>query len=117
MLATIVAKRVADAVEPRVSSQEIDVPVRPWRDLLVVRDAGAYPSRPEGAAHVNVEAASKFERTELPDLDQPISGTKQDQCVSAASWFHDCTLRQQERGSRPLGVRGSFLVPRKTRRP
>jgi hypothetical protein len=28
-------------------------------------------------------------------LDKLIPGTKQDQCVRAAAWFHRCTLRQQ----------------------
>ena len=88
MLTTIASKRVADAVEPRVSPQVIDVPVRPLGYLPVVRDAGAYASRPEGAADIYVEAPSQLEGTELPDADQLISGTKKDQCVSAASWFH-----------------------------
>ena len=42
------------------------------------------PPGPERAAYVNVEAASKFESAEFPDLDQLVSGTKEDQCVSAA---------------------------------
>ncbi|SPE24713.1 hypothetical protein SBA2_210009 [Acidobacteriia bacterium SbA2] len=89
MLATDLAQGIPDALEPRVRAQVIDVPVRPPRYPPVVRDASTYPSRPEGAAHIYVEAASKLEGAEFPDSDQLASGTKEDQCVSAGSWFHD----------------------------
>ena len=61
-------------MEPQV----IDVPVRLLRHLLMVRDAGPHPSRPQGAANVNVETSPKLQWAEFPDLDQLIPGTKKD---------------------------------------
>jgi hypothetical protein len=78
MFAANPAIGVPDPVESGVRPQVIDVPVRPLRCLLVVRNAGAHASRPEGAAHINVEAGSKLEGTELPDLDQLVPGTIED---------------------------------------
>jgi len=78
MLAADLVKRIPDTLEPRVRPQVIDVPARALGYLRVVRDAGAYPSRPEGAAHIYVEAAAKFEGAEFPDLDQLLPGTAED---------------------------------------
>jgi hypothetical protein len=44
----------------------------------MVRDAGPDTSRPERAAHVNVETSSKLQWAELPYLDQPFLGTEKD---------------------------------------
>jgi len=78
MFATDLAKRVPHAVEPRVMPQVIDVPVRPRRYHRVMRDAGADASRSEGAAHIDVEPASKLKGSEFPDLNQLAPGTEED---------------------------------------
>jgi hypothetical protein len=78
MLATNPAMGIPDPVEPRMGPQVINVPVRPPRHLLMVRDAGPHPTRPQGAAHVNVETTAQLEGAESPDLDQLIPGTKKD---------------------------------------
>lgn len=78
MLATDPAVRVSEAVELHLRAQVIDVPVRPERYLCVVRDAGAHSSRSPGAAHIYVEAASKLDGTEFPDLNPLIAGTRED---------------------------------------
>jgi len=78
MLVTNPAMGIPDPVEPRMGSQVIDVPVRPLRHLLVVRDAGPHATRPQGAANINVKTSLQFERAESPDLDQLIPGTKKD---------------------------------------
>jgi len=70
--------RIPDAVEPRMGPQVIDVPVRPRRNLPVVRDAAADASRPQGTADINVETSSQLEYAESPNLDQLIPGTKED---------------------------------------
>jgi hypothetical protein len=44
----------------------------------MVRDAGSDTSRPDRAAHVNVEAAAKLQWAELPYLDRPFMGTEKD---------------------------------------
>jgi hypothetical protein len=56
--------------------QVINVPVRPLRNLLVVRDAGPHAARSHGAAYVNVETSPNFEQAELSDLDHLSSGTR-----------------------------------------
>jgi hypothetical protein len=89
MLAANPAKRVQDAFEPQVRPQVIHMPVRPRRLLRVVRDAGAHASRSQRAAYVNVETAAQFERAKFADLDQPVSGTREDQSVSSAFRFHE----------------------------
>jgi hypothetical protein len=44
----------------------------------MVRDAGLHASRPQGAAHVNVETATKLQGAEFPDSDQSFLGTEKD---------------------------------------
>jgi hypothetical protein len=44
----------------------------------MVRDAGPHTARPQGAAHVDVETASKLQAAKFPDLNQLILGTKKD---------------------------------------
>jgi hypothetical protein len=78
MLATNRAVRIPDPVEAGVGSEVINVPARLLRHLLVVRDASPDASRPQGATNINVETASKLQRPELPDLDQPLQGTEKD---------------------------------------
>jgi len=78
MLATRLLVRSPNPLEPRVGPQIINMPVRSLRQLLVVRKAGPQASRPQGAAHVNVEASTQFEGTELPDLNPLLTGTKED---------------------------------------
>jgi hypothetical protein len=78
MLAENPVVRIPDPVETGTGSQVINVPVRSWRQLLMVRDAGSDTSRPERAAHVNVENSSKLQWAELPYLDQPFLGTGKD---------------------------------------
>jgi hypothetical protein len=78
MLATNLVVRVPDPVESGMEPQIINVPVRALRHLLMVRDAGPHPTRPLGAANINVKTSSQFERAEFSDLDQLIPGTKKD---------------------------------------
>jgi hypothetical protein len=78
MLATNPVVRIPDPVEAGMESQVINVPARSRRQLLMVRDAGSDTSRPERAAHVNVETSSKLQWAELPYLDQPFLGTEKD---------------------------------------
>ena len=61
-----------------MGSQVINVPVRSQRQLLMVRDAGPDTSRPDRAAHVNVETSAKQQWAELPYLDRPLLGTEKD---------------------------------------
>jgi hypothetical protein len=67
-----------DPFEADTGPQVIDVPVRPLRHLLVVRDSRPHTSRPQGAANINVKTSSQFERAEFSDLDQLIPWTKKD---------------------------------------
>gem|GEM_PF-689458 len=78
MLATNPVVRVPDPVETGMGSQVINVPVRSQRRLLMVRDAGSDTSRPDRAAHVDVETSSKLQWAELPYLDRPLLGTEKD---------------------------------------
>lgn len=77
MLATSPAVRRPNPVEPGVGPQVINMPVRPLRHLLMVRDAGPQASRPQGAADVNVETSTQFEWTEFPDLNPLLARTKE----------------------------------------
>jgi len=61
-----------------MGSQVINVPVGSRRCLAMVRDAGLHASRPQGAAHVNVETATKLQGAEFPDSDQSFLGTEKD---------------------------------------
>jgi hypothetical protein len=74
MLATNRAVRIPDPVEAGVGSEVVNVPVRSRRQLPMARDASPDASRPQGAADINVETASKPQRPELPDLHQPLPG-------------------------------------------
>jgi hypothetical protein len=78
MLATNPVVRIPDPVDTGMGSQVINVPVRSRRQLPMVRDAGLHTSRPQGAAHVNVETAPKLQGAEFPDLDQSFLGTEKD---------------------------------------
>jgi hypothetical protein len=78
MLATNRAVGIPDPIEAGVGSEVINVPVRSRRQLPMVSDASPDASRPQGAANINVETASKLQRPELPDLDQPLPGTEKD---------------------------------------
>jgi hypothetical protein len=44
----------------------------------MVSDAGPQAARPQGAAHVDVEASSKLDFTESSDVHQFCFGTKED---------------------------------------
>jgi hypothetical protein len=61
-----------------MGSQVINVPVRSQRQLLMVRHAGSDTSRPNRAAHVNVETSAKPKWAQLPYLDRPFLGTEKD---------------------------------------
>jgi hypothetical protein len=78
MLATNPVVRIPDPVETGMAPQVINVPVGSRRYFAMVCDAGPHTSRPQGAAHVNVETASKLQGAELPYLDQPFPGTEKD---------------------------------------
>jgi hypothetical protein len=78
MLATNPVVRIPDPVETGLWPQVINVPVRALRILLMVRDAGSHTSRPERAAHVNVEPSSKLQAPELSDLDPLFPEAKKD---------------------------------------
>ena len=78
MLATNPVVRIPDPVETGMGTQVINMPVRSRRQLLMVRDAGSDTSRPDRAAHVNVETSSKLQYSKLPYLDRPFLGTEKD---------------------------------------
>jgi hypothetical protein len=78
MLATNPVVRKPDPVEASVRPQIINVPVRPLRHLLMMREAGSHASQPERAANINVETSSQFEGAEFPDLDALFPATKKD---------------------------------------
>ncbi len=78
MLATNPVVRIPNPVETGMGSQVINVPVRSQRHLLMVRDAGSDTSRPDRAAHVDIETSSKLQWAELPYLDRPFLGTEED---------------------------------------
>jgi hypothetical protein len=61
-----------------MGSQVINMPVRSRGYLAMVRDAAPHTSRPQGAAHVNVETATKVQGAEFPDSDQSFLGTEKD---------------------------------------
>jgi hypothetical protein len=92
MLATNPAVRIPDPLKTSLGPQVINVPVRPLRNLVMVRNARAHTSRPERAAYVNVETSLKLQRGELPDLDPLSPGTKKDQSVGAAFRCHVIAL-------------------------
>lgn len=85
------------------------MPVRPRRYVRVVRDAGAHASRSQRAAYVNVETAAQFERAELADLDQLVSGTKEDQSVSSTFRFHESSAFRRLPRARP-GLEGALRM-------
>ena len=105
MLATSRIVRIPDPVDAGMGPQEINVPVRAVRHLLMVRDAGLNASRPQCTANVNVETSSQLECAEFSDLDQLSSGTKKDQSVGATFYCYDCSVRRCRRNRRH-GVRG-----------
>lgn len=105
MLATNPVVGIPDPLEADMAPQVINVPVRPRRHLLMVRDSRPHTSRPQGAAHVNVETSSKLERAEFPNSDQLSPGTKKDQSVGAAFCCYDRPARLCRRNCRH-GVSG-----------
>jgi hypothetical protein len=78
MLATNPVVTIPNPVETGMGSQVINVPVRSQRQLLMVRDTGSHTSRPDRAAHVNVETSAKLQWAQLPYLDRPFLGTEKD---------------------------------------
>jgi hypothetical protein len=76
MLAANPVVRIPDPVEAGTGPQIINVPVRPLRDLFVVRDAGLNAARTHGAADVNIGTSPQLEWAELSDLDHLSSGTR-----------------------------------------
>jgi hypothetical protein len=78
MLATNPTVRIPDPVEAGTGSQEIDVPVRSRRYRTMVCDARPHTARPQGAAYVDVETASKPQETELAYLDLPLPRAEKD---------------------------------------
>lgn len=103
MLAALGVVAQPNALDLRVSSDIVDMPVRPLGDALVMPEASAKASRPQSATKVNVEPALQAHVAEPSDLDRHMLNTSKDEGVGARLWSHIAArVHCEPRGTRRL---------------